>query len=269
MKNLQFLGVATIIFLLHKTTADINDDTESLLQFASLVPQAKPLNWKKTIPICKDWDGITCDEEGTKVTAINLPTSGLYGPIPPNTIGKLDSLRILSLRFNFLNGSLPSDIISNPSLQNLYLQNNNFSGNIPSIVSHKIRVLDLSFNSLTGNIPETLKDLPQLTFLYLQFNYFSGPVPDFILTRLRELNVSHNLLSGPIPISLQTFENSSFSGNELLCGPPLNQCPASTALHPKKLTTGAILAIAIGSFLFVAILLCCFLKKNDRDRLVN
>ncbi|CAI9273881.1 unnamed protein product [Lactuca saligna] len=227
-------------------------------------------------PISSDWVGITCNNEGTKVIAIHLPGHGLFGPIPPNTIGKLDSLRILSLRSNFLNGSLPSDIISIPSLQFLYLENNNFSGEIPLSVSPQITNLDLSFNSFTGNIPETLKNLTRLTSLNLQFNSFSGPVPDLNITRLRLLNVSHNQLNGSIPSSLQTFPLSSFSGNELLCGPPLNPCPVpppSMALRPKKhtkkLTTGAILAIAIGSFLLIlllGILLFCFLKKKkDRD----
>ncbi|GJX64149.1 probable inactive receptor kinase [Tanacetum coccineum] len=42
-----------------------------------------------------------------------------YGPIPPNTLGDLDSLTILSLHSNFLNGSLPSDLLSLPSLSNI------------------------------------------------------------------------------------------------------------------------------------------------------
>nr|KAJ0221722.1 hypothetical protein LSAT_V11C200097330 [Lactuca sativa] len=265
MKNLQFLAVATIIFLLHnldETTADndiSNDDKELLLKFSSSFPQPHKLTWSSTIRNCKDWVGIKCNEKGN-VTDINLPTKGLYGPIPNNTIGKLRSLKVLSLRYNFLNGSLPYDIISNPSLQNLYLQHNNFSGTVPTNVSPSIMALDLSNNSFTGNIPETLKDLTRLTTLKLQFNYFLGPVPDFIhCTKLHALNLSHNKLNGPIPFSLQKFQDSSFSGNEHLCGPPLNRCPTS-----RKLTNSAILAIAIGSFLLIAILLCCFLKKNDR-----
>ncbi|KAL7612791.1 hypothetical protein Lser_V15G09134 [Lactuca serriola] len=266
MKNLQFLAVAAIIFLLHnlidETTADndiSNNDKELLLNFSSSFPRPHKLNWGSTIRNCKDWVGIKCNEKG-EVTDINLPTKGLYGPIPKNTIGKLRSLKVLSLRYNFLNGSLPSEIISNPSLENLYLQHNNLSGNIPANVSRNIMAIDLSNNSFTGNIPDTLKDLTDLTSLRLQFNNFFGPVPDFIhCTNLHALNLSHNKLNGSIPFSLQKFQDSSFSGNELLCGPPLNRCPTS-----RKLTNGAILAIAIGSFLLIAILLCCFLKKNDR-----
>ncbi|CAI9273889.1 unnamed protein product [Lactuca saligna] len=265
MKNLQFLAVATIIFLLYnldETTADndiSNVDKELLLKFSSSFPPPHKLDWSSTIRNCKDWVGIKCNEKGN-VTDINLPTKGLYGPIPNNTIGKLGSLKVLSLRYNFLNGSLPADIISNPSLKNLYLQNNNLSGNIPTNVSPIIMAIDLSNNSFTGKIPDTLKDLTYLTSLRLQFNNLLGPVPDFIhCTNLHALNLSHNELNGPIPFSLQKFQDSSFSGNVDLCGPPLNQCPTST-----KLTNGAILAIAIGSFLLIAILLCCFLKKNDR-----
>lgn len=289
MKNpIQFAAVSTIILLLHNllvTTADLSSDSEALLQFASAVPHVRKLNWNSTIPICTSWVGITCNNEGTRVIAIHLPGLGLFGPIPPNTIGKLDALRILSLRSNFLNGTLPFDISSLPSLQFLYLQHNKLSGNIPISLSPQISILDLSFNSFSGNIPQVLKNLTHLTSLNLQFNSFSGPVPDLNLTRLRLLNVSYNLLNGSIPSSLQKFPASSFAGNSFSCGLPSNQCSSlssspsssphyspSMPLHPKKhnkkLNTVAILAIAIGGFLLLlllAIFLFCFLKKKDGD----
>ena len=60
MKNLQFLRVATIIFLLHnldETTADndiSNDDKELLLKFSSSFPQPHKLTWSSTIRNSKD-----------------------------------------------------------------------------------------------------------------------------------------------------------------------------------------------------------------------
>ncbi|KAL2476395.1 putative inactive receptor kinase [Abeliophyllum distichum] len=115
-----------------------------------------------------------------------------------STIGKLDDLRVLSLRSNHLNGSLPSDILSIPSLQSIYLQHNNFSGDVPPSLSPRLSVVDLSFNSFTGVIPYTVKNLRRLSMLNLQFNSFSGGVPNLDLPRLKSLNLSHNLLNGAI-----------------------------------------------------------------------
>ncbi|PWA98770.1 protein kinase-like domain-containing protein [Artemisia annua] len=282
--KLRLLSVTTFILLLHNlyvTAADLNSDAQALLTFASSVPHLRKLNWNPTIPVCTSWVGIKCNDEKTRVVGIHLPGIGLYGQIPLDTIGKLDALRILSLRSNFLSGNLPSDILSISSLQSLYLQNNNFSGNIPLTISPQMTVLDLSFNSFSGNIPETINNLTRLTSLSLQFNSFSGSVPELNLTKLRVLNVSHNTLNGSIPSSLEKFPVSSFEGNSLLCGPPLSQCsslatpPAidlpSIPGHSKKhktLSTGVIVAIVVGGFLILlllALLLFCCLKKKKED----
>ncbi|KAJ6349107.1 hypothetical protein OIU77_006657 [Salix suchowensis] len=152
-------------------------------------------------------------------------------------------------------------------------------------MSSKLNVLDLSFNSFTGNIPQTIANLTRLIGLSLQNNTLSGPIPDLNHTRIKHLNLSYNHLNGSIPVSLQNFPNSSFIGNSLLCGPPLNPCspvirpPSPSSAHipsptvpPKrsskvKLTMGAIIAIAVGGsavlFLVVLTILCCCLKKKD------
>ncbi|KAH0670067.1 hypothetical protein KY285_024225 [Solanum tuberosum] len=65
--------------------------------------------------------------------------------------------------------------------------------------------LDLSRNQLTGRIPTSLA---RLNFLSV-------------------LDLSSNNLSGEIPSStqLQSFNPSSYAGNNELCGPPLEKCP--------------------------------------------
>ncbi|KAM7520171.1 hypothetical protein LguiB_019133 [Lonicera macranthoides] len=57
---------------------------------------------------------------------ILFPAS-LSGNIPVSTIGNLTHLKTLSPHLNSLSGLLPSDLP--PSLCNLYLQGNHFSGN--------------------------------------------------------------------------------------------------------------------------------------------
>lgn len=219
--------------------------------------------------------------------AIHIPAIGLYGSIPANSMGRLDALRVLSLRSNYLNGNLPPDIPSIPSLQYLYLQHNNFSGQFPASLSPKLSVLDISFNSFSGNIPLTIQNLTRLAVLNVEKNSISGAIPNLNLPHLKLLNLSYNNLNGSIPFSLQKFPSSSFVGNSLLCGPPLKHCskisssspsPSSSSTSPtttqqnhnsissKKFGLGSIIAVAIGasamlSLLVLVIFLCCLKRK--------
>ncbi|XP_016501017.1 putative inactive receptor kinase At5g58300 [Nicotiana tabacum] len=278
--KLQALLSSIAIFLpllaiLPHIIANLESDRQALLQFAASVPHLRKLNWNFAVPICKSWIGITCNKDGTRVIAIHLPGVGLYGHIPANSIGKLDALKVLSLRANNLNGNVPSDILSIPSLQSIYLQHNNFSGDIPIFLSPKLGLMDLSFNSFTGEIPPSITNLTRLSVLNLQFNSLSGTIPNIDASRLSLLNLSYNMLNGSVPYSLKKFPLSSFVGNSNLCGTPLNSCSSSSAPPPaiyekhkganfKKLSTGTIIEIAIGvpSVIFLLFLLISFCYLN-------
>ncbi|KAL2239599.1 UNVERIFIED_CONTAM: putative inactive receptor kinase, partial [Sesamum indicum] len=283
--HVKLSSLFVIVCLLPVACGDLSSDKQALLAFSAAVPHGRKLNWNPASPICTTWIGINCSVDGRNVIGLRLPGVGLTGPIPNNTLGKLEALRVLSLRSNRLSGNLPSDILSLPSLHYLFLQKNNFSGDIPTSISPQLSVLDLSFNSLTGSIPLTIRNLTRLTALSLQNNSLSGPIPDLGLPRLRRLNLSYNHLNGTIPSSLQKFPNSSFVGNSL-CGLPLNPCfhalppsPSPSSMFPpsegprrqrssKKLPLGAIIAIAVGGaallFLVALVLfLCCFKKKQN------
>ncbi|OMO88460.1 hypothetical protein CCACVL1_08378 [Corchorus capsularis] len=282
-----------LLFCITETAADLNSDEQALLTFSAIVPQGRRLNWNPAIPVCTSWVGINCSKDGSRVVGIHLPGVGLYGPIPTNTLGKLDALMTLSLRSNHLSGNLPSDILSLPSLRYIFLQHNNFSGNIPSSLPPNLDFLDLSFNSFTGNIPTTIQNLTNLTGLNLQNNFLTGLIPNLKLPRLRFLNLSYNHLNGSVPSTLQQFPATSFVGNDL-CGPPLNQCltispspsPSPTSLPPpkvpespkggshKKLSTGAIIAIAVGGsaiviFILLMLVLCCIKRKDGQGTLTS
>ncbi|CAN1839607.1 Probable inactive receptor kinase At5g58300 [Linum perenne] len=244
-----------LVTLLSLAVADLNSDREALLGFAHAVPHHRFLNWTSSSSPCDSWVGVTCNSNDSRVVALRLPGVGLVGPIPSNTLGKLDALRVLSLRSNALTSNLPTDVSSLPSLRALYLQH----------------------NRLNGNIPQTLSNLTQLTSLNLQNNTLFGSIPDLNRTKLRHLNLSSNHLNGSIPSSLQSFPNSSFAGNSLLCGLPLDPCtpvppaPSPSSPHKKssklRLTKGPIIAIAVGGFavlvLLALIVICCCLKKKD------
>ncbi|EPS74415.1 hypothetical protein M569_00340 [Genlisea aurea] len=258
----------------------LNSDASALLEFAAAVPHVRKLNWQSANSICTSWSGITCSRDGTHVIGIHLPGIGLHGSVPVNTIGKLPALQVLSLRSNFLSGDLPSDLLSIPSLQYVFLQNNNFSGRIPLFLSPRISVIDLASNSFSGEIPLGLSKSKRLSELHLQYNSLSGSIPNLDLPRLGSLNLSHNLLSGSIPSSFQRFPASSFTGNDHLCGLPLNACSDSSpspapatqiargSQKGKLLGLGAIVAISIGGASFITLIALsiafCFIRKKKK-----
>ncbi|KAL3347466.1 hypothetical protein AABB24_021240 [Solanum stoloniferum] len=109
------------------------------------------------------------------------------------------------------------------------LSGNRFEGHIPSIIGDLIglRTLNLSHNRLEGHIPASLHQLSVLESLDLSSNKISGEIPQQLasLKSLEILNLSHNHLDGCIPKGKQfdTFENSSYLGNDGLRGFPLSK----------------------------------------------
>ncbi|XP_059303443.1 probable inactive receptor kinase At1g48480 [Lycium ferocissimum] len=279
-QNLSMLLFFVLFYSLFTTSSssDLNSDRDALLALRAAVGGRTYLwNTTNTTP-CK-WAGISC--ENNRVTVLRLPASSLIGNLPVNTISNLTKLRTISLRFNRLSGSLPSDFSKLTELRNLYLQENNFTGDIPSsfFTLHFMVRLDLSNNNFTGEIPTGFNNLTRLRTLMLEKNQFSGSVPELKLPKLVQFNVSGNSLNGSIPKSLESMPVDSFSGNSL-CGKPLEICPGNgtqpaiatggieigNGSHKKKkLSGGAIAGIVIGSIVgFVLLLLILFVLCRKR-----
>ncbi|KAM7477830.1 hypothetical protein LguiA_026043 [Lonicera macranthoides] len=119
---------------------------------------------------------------------------------------------------------------------------NNFEGNIPETIGELkyLYVLNLSHNALSGSIPSSFGNLKQLGSLDLSVNELIGKIPEELasITFLSALNLSYNKLIGKIPSGNQftTFAETSFEGNEGLCGPQLNKSCSDIAetLPPFK-----------------------------------
>ncbi|XP_076909789.1 receptor-like protein EIX2 [Bidens hawaiensis] len=119
------------------------------------------------------------------------------------------------------------------------LSSNNLFGNIPSELTTLVMLksLNLSRNQLTGKIPEKIGDMKKLESFDLSLNRLSGELPLSLsdLSFLSSFNVSYNNLTGRIPKStqLQSFNESSYSGNKL-CGDPLTEGCVRVELNGTK-----------------------------------
>jgi len=108
---------------------------------------------------------------------------------------------------NHFEGPIPEVLMKMKAIHVLNFSNNGLSGEIPSTIGNlkQIESLDLSNNSLVGNIPVQLASLSFLSYLNLSFNHLVGKIPT--------------------GTQLQSFQASSFEGNNGLYGPPLNETP--------------------------------------------
>ncbi|EOA20196.1 hypothetical protein CARUB_v10000491mg [Capsella rubella] len=261
--------------LFSPVTGDLSGDRQALLDFLNNITHPRSLAWNASSSVCATWSGVTCDRDGTRVTALHLPGASLIGQIPPGTISRLSELQILSLRSNGLRGPFPIDFLQLKKLKAISLSNNRFSGPLPSDYATwtNLTVLDLSRNRFNGSIPAGFANLTGLVSLNLAQNSFSGEIPDLNLPGLRRLNFSNNNLTGSIPKSLKRFGNSAFSGNNLVyenASPPV--IPPKQKKKEKKgiyISKPAILAIAIGVcfvifFLIAVLMVVCYVKRQRR-----
>ncbi|KAF2317547.1 hypothetical protein GH714_024339 [Hevea brasiliensis] len=162
----------------------------------------------------------------------------LEGEIPIQ-LCNLIQLSLVDLSNNNLSGPVPPCISLRSLISGLDLSCNNLSGKIPAEIGNlsKIQVLNLSHSKLTGLIPQSFSNLKQIESLDLSYNNLNGKIPQLTqLYFLAVFSVAHNNLSGRTPemvAQFATFENSSYEGNPLLCGPPLSKSCFSSSIMPR------------------------------------
>lgn len=251
----SYLGIALFLMLCSDSlvteaaTTSYGNETDrlSLLHFKDGIsedPLGALRSWNDTAHFC-DWDGVACDRQRQRVTALNLTSLQLTGSISPHVtnltylmeldlshngfqgmlpqeIGRLSHLQHLDLLENHVTGEIPTGLSNCKDLQFLRLRFNHFTGGIPSEVSFlpKLQVLDLFSNNLTGTIPPSLGNLSSLIHLSVAINGIEGSFPADIgrLSNLKRLGFHGNYISGTIPselLNLSSLELFLFAQNNL------------------------------------------------------
>eukprot|EP00257_Ricinus_communis_P025433 XP_025012847.1 receptor-like protein 15 [Ricinus communis] len=115
-------------------------------------------------------------------------------------------------------------------MSGLDLSHNNLIGVIPLELGmlSEILALNISYNRLVGYIPVSFSNLTQLESLDLSHYSLSGQIPSELINLhfLEVFSVAYNNLSGRIPDMIgqfSTFDNGSYEGNPLLCGPQVER----------------------------------------------
>ncbi|PWA83465.1 Leucine-rich repeat-containing protein [Artemisia annua] len=171
----------------------------------------------------------------------------------------------------------------------LDLSGNKLYGSIPKELMGLLglRWMNLSGNHLTGKIPEEIGEMTLLESLDLSVNEINGRIPWSIsrLSLLSSLNLSFNKLTGQTPTGtqLQTFNESSFTGN-LLCGPPLSELCENKGISPDANTGsekdqnydesdvnwGFVISVVLGYIIsFWAVIVPLIASKEWRNKYFN
>ncbi|MED6156148.1 hypothetical protein PIB30_011878 [Stylosanthes scabra] len=134
----------------------------------------------------------------------------------------LTTFTSIDFSYNQFEGKLPKELMDFKALHLLNLSHNALSGQIPSSIGNmsQLESLDLSMNSLEGQIPTELANLNFLSVLNLSFNHLTGRIPT--------------------GTQLQSFEASSFEGNDGLYGPPLTKTPNPLPPSPEVPPCGSL-----------------------------
>ncbi|KAK2422694.1 putative leucine-rich repeat receptor serine/threonine-protein kinase [Trifolium repens] len=157
------------------------------------------------------------------IVSIVLKSQNLSGTLPSEFV-KLPYLQEIDLTRNYLNGTIPTQWAS-INLVNISLYGNRLTGPIPKEFGKitTLQKLDLEFNQLSGQLPPELGNLHQLEILLLNSNNFTGNLPaTFVkLTKLKHIRLGDNQFFGTIPDFIQSWaslERLVMQGSGL-CGP--------------------------------------------------
>nr|GLL37427.1 receptor-like protein 12 [Ipomoea trifida] len=128
-----------------------------------------------------------------------------------------DSLNILYLEFNNFSGQLPNQLYKYKNLEILSVSSNSFAGPIIESLENlsMLHYLDISNNKFSGSVPSSLGELSNLEELHISDNSFIGVLSEFHFSKLSKLDIldissnlfvwNNNELEGKLPGSMQNL----------------------------------------------------------------
>ncbi|KAG2308868.1 hypothetical protein Bca52824_028616 [Brassica carinata] len=132
-----------------------------------------------------------------KLEIVVLSDNKIEGKVPEWLwkLPRLDTMFLTNNLFDGLEG--PEEVFVNSSVENLFMDQNYFEGEIP-ILPLSINVFVASSNRFTGSIPLSICNYRDLKFLMLSYNNLTGPIPQ-CLCNLTYVHLRKNNLEGSIP----------------------------------------------------------------------
>ncbi|XP_061368875.1 receptor protein kinase-like protein At4g34220 [Gastrolobium bilobum] len=224
----------------------------------------------------------------TSLQFFNLSDNAFAGLIPEN-LTALQNLTVVSLKSNYFSGGIPNGF---NSVEILDLSSNLLNGSLPNdFGGESLRYLNVSYNKISGTIPPAFAEkIPRNTTIDLSFNNLTGPIPE----SLALLNLKTELLSGnadlcgkPLKIlcSIPSTMSTSPPNITNTSSPAIAAIPKTIDTNPTTNTTGSssdsqgvsqsglkpatIAAIVVGDLVGVAVLalfiLFVYQQRKRRD----
>ncbi|CAH8357603.1 unnamed protein product [Eruca vesicaria subsp. sativa] len=180
-------------------------ETSLLMSFKQTSVKSDPnnilRNWKQGRGSCS-WRGVSCSDYG-RVIGLDLSNGGITGTLNLVNLTALPSLQNLYLQGNDFSSSGDSSVSASSSsgcyLQNLDLSSNSIShysivDYVFSTCSNLVSV-NFSNNKLTGKL-SSVPSSKTLTTVDLSYNILSESIPEsFIVASLKHLDLTHNNFS--------------------------------------------------------------------------
>jgi len=154
----------------------------------------------------------------------------------PSTLTHLE----ISENLGMLTGTIPEAFWKyDNSIEVLWLQKNSLNGTISSSIEKLVNLtkFDVHHNMLTGELPPSIGGLSQLKVIAVGDNYLSGPIPDLNgLSQIEELYMSGNDFTGALePFDELRYLNTiSLQDNRLTGKIPETFLKLRREAHPEQ-----------------------------------